>query len=92
MVRISGKDVVRIYGTDKNLCLMSPRCNQHIQSSMNIDELLVYGGALEAVIRKNLAARQALFASEKWKSLVARLSRFKMPHNIALQPTREARG
>src|SRR6266480_2271261 len=50
----------------ENLCLMSPRCNQHIQSSMNIDELLVYGGALEAVIRKNLVARQALFASEKW--------------------------
>jgi hypothetical protein len=67
----------------ENLCLMSARCNQHIQSSMNIDELLVYGGALEATIRKNLAARQALFVSEDWKSLIAQLGRFKMPNNIA---------
>lgn len=61
----------------ENLCLMSARCNQHIQSSMNVDELLVYGGALEAVIQKNLAARQALFLSEEWKSLLTRLERFK---------------
>ncbi len=30
----------------ENLCLMSARCNQQIQSSMNINELLVYGGRL----------------------------------------------
>lgn len=77
----------------ENLCLMSARCNHHIQSSMNVEELIVYGGALESVIRKHLAARQALFASDEWKSLLARLSKFKMPYNPALQPTRvEARG
>ena len=72
----------------ENLCLMSARCNQHIQSSMNINELLIYKGALEAVIRKNLAARQALFASDEWKSLITRLEKFKMPYNTASQPTR----
>jgi hypothetical protein len=72
----------------ENLCLMSARCNQHIQSSMNVEELLVYGGALEAAIRQNLASRQALFASEAWKSLIAKLHKFKMPYNRALQPTR----
>jgi hypothetical protein len=63
----------------RTLAHMSARCNQHIQSSMNVDELLLYGGALEVVIRKNLAVRQALFASEEWKSLIARLSKFKNP-------------
>ena len=61
----------------ENLCLMSARCNQHIQSSMNIDELLVYGGALEAVIQKNFAARRALFVSDEWKTLLSRLERFR---------------
>ena len=61
----------------ENLCLMSARCNQHIQSSMNVDYLLEYGGALEAVIRKNLAARQQLFESQEWKSLLSRMERFK---------------
>lgn len=61
----------------ENLCLMSARCNQHIQSSMNIDELLTYGGALEEVIRNNLAARKQLFESNDWKSLLSRLERFR---------------
>ncbi|MCH8978947.1 MAG: hypothetical protein IH945_06860 [Armatimonadetes bacterium] len=61
----------------ENLCLMSARCNQHIQSSLDIDELLAYGGALESVIRRNMAARDDLFASEKWNSLLTRLSKFK---------------
>ena len=61
----------------ENLCLMSARCNQHIQSSLDIDELLAYGGALESVIRRNMAARDDLFASEEWKSLLTRLSKFK---------------
>lgn len=61
----------------ENLCLMSARCNQHIQSSMNIDELLVYGGELKRVINSNLEARRVLFSSEKWKSLLDKLENFK---------------
>lgn len=61
----------------ENLCLMSARCNQHIQSSMNIDELLPYRGALEAIIKQNLAARTTLFKSGEWKSLLSQLEKFR---------------
>jgi hypothetical protein len=57
----------------ENLCLQSARCNQHIQSSMNVDELLEYEGKLGGVIIKNKASRSALFGSEKWQSLLNRL-------------------
>ena len=60
----------------ENLCLMSARCNQHIQSSMNVEELLEYEGKLADVIRKNLAARQQLFSSAEWRDLLQRLEPF----------------
>ncbi len=53
-----------------NLCLQSARCNQHIQSSMNIDELKAYGGKLEEVIVKNMNNRDQLFNSITWKKLL----------------------
>jgi hypothetical protein len=69
----------------ENLCLMSARCNQHIQSSMNIEDLLTYGGALETVIKKNLRARRVLFSSVEWCALLERLEVYRGPHNTALQ-------
>lgn len=61
----------------ENLCLQSARCNQHIQSSMNVEELLEYGGRLAEVIMKNKASRVALFSSEKWQFLLERLEQWK---------------
>lgn len=54
----------------ENIGLYSARCNQHIQSSMNIQELMVYGGLLAQRISNVLTNRRILFASEKWKKLI----------------------
>ena len=57
----------------ENLGLYSARCNQHIQTSMHIEELMVYGGILAQRISNVLTARRKLFESREWKRLVARL-------------------
>ena len=54
----------------ENLGLYSARCNQHIQSSMNIQELMVYGGLISTRISNVLTKRRALFESDKWKKLI----------------------
>ena len=54
----------------ENIGLYSARCNQHIQSSMNIQELMVYGGLLAQRISNVLTKRRILFASEKWNNLI----------------------
>tara|TARA_Y100000310_G_scaffold338155_1_gene427052 strand:- start:45 stop:647 length:603 start_codon:yes stop_codon:yes gene_type:complete len=59
--------------TFANVCLQSARCNQHIQTSMDIDELLIYGGELSQVIQKNLESREKLFSSQEWADLVGPL-------------------
>ena len=61
----------------ENLCLQSARCNQHIQSSLNVDELKAYGGKLEEVIIKNELSRKQLFESDQWKDLLNRLEKWK---------------
>ena len=58
----------------ENLCLQSARCNQHIQSSLNVDELTEYGGKLEEIIKANLERRRQLFASQLWLDLMAQLA------------------
>ena len=58
----------------ENIGLYSARCNQHIQSSMNIQELMVYGGLLAQRISNVLTNRRVLFASSKWKELVSKLN------------------
>ena len=57
----------------ENLGLYSARCNQHIQTSMHIEELMVYGGILAQRISNVLTARRKLFESEEWKLLVTKL-------------------
>ena len=61
----------------QNLCLQSARCNQHIQSSMNIEELKEYGGKLEAVINKNQSSRESLFQTNQWITLINRMKKWK---------------
>ena len=57
----------------ENIGLYSARCNQHIQSSMNIQELMVYGGLLAQRISNVLTNRRILFASKKWQNLIKNL-------------------
>ena len=57
----------------QNLGLYSARCNQHIQTSMHIEELMVYGGILAQRISNVLTARRKLFDSEEWKELIAEM-------------------
>lgn len=57
----------------ENIGLYSARCNQHIQSSMNIQELMVYGGLLAQRISNVLTNRRILFASKKWNNLITSL-------------------
>jgi hypothetical protein len=54
----------------ENLGLYSARCNQHIQTSMHIEELMVYGGVLAHRISNVLTARRILYDSEEWKELI----------------------
>lgn len=61
----------------QNLCLQSARCNQHIQSSMNVDELKEYGGKLELIINKNQKQREDLFSTNKWQNLLKELEQWK---------------
>jgi len=58
----------------ENLGLYSARCNQHIQSSMNIQELMVYGGLIATRISSVLTKRRLLFASEQWIKLIKKLN------------------
>ena len=57
----------------ENLGLYSARCNQHIQTSLHIEELMVYGGILAQRIRNVLAARRKLFESKEWKDIVNKI-------------------
>lgn len=61
----------------ENLCLQSARCNQHIQSSMNVDELLEYDGKLARVIKSNLDNRRKLFESDDWKIIKSEFEKWK---------------
>lgn len=61
------------YSSIENLGLYSARCNQHIQSSMNIRELMVYGGLIAQRISNVLLKRRLLFASDMWKQKIESL-------------------
>jgi hypothetical protein len=57
-----------------NLGLYSARCNQHIQTSLHIEELMVYGGVLAQRISNVLSARRKLFESEDWNRCVEKIA------------------
>jgi len=57
----------------ENLALYSARCNRHIQTSMDIQELMIYGGILAGRISHVLTNRRSLFASDEWKGCLAAL-------------------
>ncbi len=57
----------------ENLGLYSARCNQHIQTSLHIEELMVYGGILAQRISNVLTARRKLFESNEWKDVVSKI-------------------
>lgn len=63
----------------ENLALCSARCNQHIQTSMDIEEVRQWlaGSRIARRIDEVLARRAALFASPAWKDLCARLAAFR---------------
>lgn len=57
-----------------NLALYSGRCNQHIQSGLNIEELMIYGGILAQRISNVLTKRRLLFESDNWKEVLGKLN------------------
>jgi hypothetical protein len=65
----------------QNLCLQSARCNQHVQTSMDIDEVLAWldGSQVAARVRRVLERRRELFESDDWRNLLSELSRFRTP-------------
>lgn len=60
-----------------DLCLQSARCNQHIQTSMDIDEVLDWltGSRIEARVQRVLARREELFRSDRWRAALEQLQR-----------------
>jgi len=63
----------------ENLCLQSARCNQHIQTSMDIGEVVVWleGSRVADRVRAVLDRRQRLFNGDGWRELLDELSRFR---------------
>jgi len=57
----------------ENLALYSARCNQHIQTSLNVPELMIYGGIIAQRISLVLTKRRQLFASAEWRSVAESL-------------------
>jgi len=62
-----------------NLALCSARCNQHIQTSMDIGEVQAWlaGSRVAHRIDAVLASRAQLFGSIAWRDLCARLAAFR---------------
>lgn len=63
--------------TIANLCLQSQRCNQHIQSGLNVKDLKAYGGALKEVIEKHERAFKELHNSERWLRIMKQVEKYK---------------
>jgi hypothetical protein len=63
----------------ENICLQSARCNQHIQTSMDITEVLEWlkSSAVEVRVKSVLERRQQLFVSTQWKQLLADLEPYR---------------
>ena len=63
----------------ENLALCSARCNQHIQTSMDIREVREWldGSAIARRIDEVLARRAQLILSPAWKDVSARLNAFR---------------
>ena len=63
----------------ENICLQSARCYQHIQMSMDIDEVLAWldGSRIAERVRFVLERRRQLFESSDWRDLLRELSRFR---------------
>lgn len=59
----------------ENLGLYSARCNQHIQTSLDFPELMLYGGVIAQRITSVLTNRRKLFATKEWEELVASIPR-----------------
>lgn len=67
-----------------NLCLMSERCNQHVQSALDISEVRDWlrGSPVAERIDQVLASRRALFESPHWSSLLADLEAYRPPRTL----------
>jgi hypothetical protein len=61
----------------ENLALYSARCNQHIQTSLDVQELMIYGGIIAQRISIVLTKRRQLFATAEWSTVVAGLGSIK---------------
>jgi hypothetical protein len=61
----------------ENLGLYSSRCNQHIQSSMDIHEVIIYGGIIAQRISNVLLKRDELFRKKIWKELMIEFNKLK---------------
>lgn len=62
----------------ENLSLQSGRCNNHIQSGLSVDEVIVYGSKLKDRIEYVQKKREELFESEEWKKLKTEFSKYKV--------------
>lgn len=63
----------------ENICLQSARCNQHVQTSMDITEVMEWlrGSPVATRAELVLAKRRSLFASERWRVLLVKLGRYR---------------
>jgi hypothetical protein len=64
----------------ENLCLMSARCNNHIQSSLPLEDLqdLFKGSKTGQRIHDVLRRRQELFSSKSWTDVISELRQYRL--------------
>ena len=55
-----------------NLCFQSARCNQHIQSSLDIEEVILYFSSIHDVLER-INRLKILHKSEEWNLLLIKL-------------------
>jgi hypothetical protein len=74
-------------GKVEDLCLMSARCNNHIQSSLPIADLQEYfrGSTTGLRIQQVLEKRTALFASRDWQRILSELDSCKAQKHFKAQ-------
>ena len=61
----------------ENLALYSARCNQHIQTSLDVQELMIYGGIIAQRVSIVLTRRRQLFTKAEWLAVIPGLGSIK---------------
>jgi len=72
---IGHKTPINAGGTShpENLCFMSARCNQHIQSSLEMHNVLDWYFSNNTEVQDRVNSLEELYKSEEWKNIIVQI-------------------